>query len=153
MHNILALPGREQNSWLDGPTGLFRLADRTRAVVQCCAPDRFVGEHHGFGVPCCRTLVLNASTIAGTDECDLDGAKDVWFHLAPGISVEEERMGGWWLVHSPTATRVRLAAVEGNWAVEESLYSAGYGLVEPCRALRLRSEARRIEWQFVLVGR
>jgi len=165
MHNTLAIPGREQNTWLNGPSGLFRLTDQSRAVVRCCEPDRFTGEHHGFGVPCRRTLHIHPDMIAGIDECSLDGPKDVWFHLAPGIAVEENKVAGGWLLVaaeekfaggiSPRTTRrtcVRLEAAEGRWEVEESLYSPGYGLVEPCLALRLRSEALRIEWRIHLAG-
>ena len=88
MHNTLAVPGREQNSWADGAAGLFRMEDRARAAVIECEPRAFLGEHHGFGVPCRRRLRLDATTLAGIDECPLDGPKELWFHLAPGVRRE-----------------------------------------------------------------
>jgi hypothetical protein len=155
MHNTLSVPGREQNPWPGGAAGLFRMTDRARAVVRCCEPDRFIGEHHGFGVPCRRTLLIEGDRITGIDECLLDGPKDVWFHLTPGVVARPEEEGP-----SRAAavglvagrSRVRLEAEIGRWLVEESIYSPGYGAAEPCLAVRLRSEARRIVWRFQRTG-
>jgi hypothetical protein len=155
MHNTLSVPGREQNPWPGGAAGLFRMTDRARTMVLCCEPGRFIGEHHGFGMPCRRTLLIEGDQITGIDECPLDGPKDVWFHLAPGVVArpEEEGPGRAAAVELVAGrSRVRLEAEIGRWLVEESICSPGYGAAEPCRAVRLRSEARRIVWRFQRTG-
>jgi hypothetical protein len=150
MHNTLAFPGREQNPWPDGPDGLFRLADRARAVVLCCEPGRFVGEHYGFGLPCRRTLHIDRACVRGIDECACDGPREVWFHLAPGVVAERD---GAAVRLTAGQVCVRLEGGTGRWEIEESACSPGYGVRRPCAALRLCSTARRIEWRFLLVGR
>jgi hypothetical protein len=150
MHNTLHFPGREQNPWPPGLSGLFRLTDRSRAVVRCCEPERFVGEHHGYGVVCRRTLLFRQDNITGIDECALDGSRDVRFHLAPGVVVQLAGPGALDLAAGPA--RVRLEAEGEEWAVEESWYSPGYGALEPGWVVRLQSGSSRIVWRFVLAG-
>ena len=45
---------------------------------------------------------------------------------------------------------VRLEATDAEWHVTDSLYSAGYGLVETCKAIRLPFTSQQIEWRILM---
>ncbi len=145
MHNTLAIPGQEQNTWEDGRRGLFRMPERSRGKVFEFSAVRFCGEHRGFGAPHRRTLQVGADRVEGSDECRLgrDGAR-VWFHLAPGVL--PSGISGDSVVVAAGPKRVIFRAEAGSWRIEESLYSPSYGAVRSTKALALEFASDSVRW-------
>lgn len=148
MHSTLALPGKEQNDWEDGVAWLFGLKQRAYARVIEATPERFIGEHSGFGSPHRRTLTLEERTLRGCDACEHPGEKHVLFHLAPEVQVAGCEDEG--VILQRDGIRVKLQGSPGAWTVEESLYSPAYGVVQRNHVVRLTSSATRVDWEIVI---
>lgn len=146
MHSTLVLDGREQNGWPEGTAGLFTMRDDARASVEEVREGRFVGVHHGFGVPHRRTLEVTTDGVTGLDECAAPRARSIAFHLAAGLTVERMGEGRAPLVVAGDVA-VRFVADGGRWSVEPGEYSAGYGLVTPTLVLRLLDVAETTRWR------
>lgn len=124
MHNTLSLEGKEQNR--DG--GLFQLTDQAKGRVIQFEEGLIVAEHQGFGPIHRRTVKMGEECIEGIDECDAEGLKKIFFHLAPGQKAE-------------------VWADQGDWKREESLYSRAYGKKEATSVLVLYTYAKRTAWK------
>jgi len=146
MHNTLSLNGLEQNPF--GPE-LFRLKDKARAKVIEFKDGLFIGEHKGFGPVHRRTLRLEAEGLTGLDECRGKGIKAIYFHAAPGWEAQVLPDGRSRLTQGPNA--VQLTSGDGQWSVEEGLYSSEYGKNQPAQVLVLKSEADKITWKIQVV--
>lgn len=145
MHNTLVPDGREQNDWKEEREGLFQLQDRSNANVLDCQATRFVGEHSGFGAPHRRELRISETGIHGRDHCEIQGPKQVVFHIAPslraslssdGMSVELRKESCIAILHS----------VSGAWSLVDSFHSDGYGSIQPATVASLGTTACTIEW-------
>ncbi len=129
MHNTLAIEGREQN--LDG--GLFRMTDKAKARVVQFEDGVFVGEHEGFGSIYRRTLKIQGDCIEGIDECEFDGPKRIYFHLAPRWKDEVFKFRFW--------------SDQGTWIREEGEYSSCYGKKVTAPLLILQTSSKRTSWK------
>lgn len=144
-HNALALCGREVNSWMDGPDGLFRLRDRANARVLLNTEREFLGMHEGYGFPCYRHLVLSEKGISCRDDIVGPGDKVCCFHLAPGTKIMQ--FHGTTTILERQGVLVQIETDGSPWTIDEGKVSRGYGLVEPCVRLRTRTTENTIHWQ------
>lgn len=150
-HNTLALLNQEPNPWADGQRGLFRLVDRASARAIVVKPDRFCGEHWGYGVVHRREILIEKNGVEGKDECAAIGERQVSFHLPPGLCATllperngaEIRQGGVSIVFS---------GGPGEWGVEKTLFSPAYGVIEESEVLLLRSCSPQLFWKIQEVG-
>jgi hypothetical protein len=144
MHNTLTIDGCEQNPWPSGQRGLFRMHDRCRAQVLALSKTRFVGVHHGFGVPHRRTLDLFHRQICGEDECGKAGVKKALFHLAPQAAVITTAAG---VVQMTRGThRLLLRADAGSVTIADYEYAPSYGVKVPSRVIVLAGAETKISW-------
>jgi hypothetical protein len=145
MHNTLVLDGKEQNDWKEEREGLFQLQDRSNAKVIDCQATRFVGEHSGFGVPHRRELWITETGIHGRDQCEIEGQKQVMFHVAPSLRTSLSS-DGTSVELSKESCIVSLHSLSGDWSLVDSFHSNGYGSIQPATVLSLRTVARTVEW-------
>lgn len=148
MHNALAIEGREPNDWHAGRAGLFHMIDRGHAELVACEPGRFIGRHVGFGEPYERSISVAESTIEIVDRFDreLVAVATLPVHLAPDITVEVAPDG-----RAATLRRGGIGlcvTIEsgGTLSAAPSRFSAGYGSVEPSRAIVIRPDAHEVRW-------
>jgi Heparinase II/III-like protein len=149
-HNVLHVPGREQNDWDDGLSALFRLKEKAFAKLIEDSDTCWIGEHQAYGVPCRRTVRLVNDQVVGLDECPLPGAaKELRFHLDPAVRAT---------VLSPSRVRLEHGDVRvllqhddtGAWTIEPTTVSPGYGLRVPSLCVSCPTVAQRIGWTFSL---
>lgn len=151
MHNTLVVNGLEQNVWQPGREGLFLLRDRTRARVEAFGEERFLGTQEGFGVPHRREVSIAGDAVLGEDECVAEGAKQVCFHLAPGVTATID--GRTARLQCPDAgPMLALCSAAGDLTAEEYGYSAGYGHRVPAEALIICTTEARVAWKIQVVN-
>lgn len=149
MHNTLAVDEQEQNEWLDGNPGVFRLSDRSRAETEHVSVGSFVGRHFGFG-PCHRrSITIRNNGIEGSDELASSEMKTVNFHLSPEIVIGT--------VDIEEGIEIRrhdlllsFRGGPGSWSVKESWYSPAYGALMRNRVLCLQSKIKFLRWSITL---
>lgn len=139
MHNTLCIDGKEQNDWLRGGGDVlfWMLGDRSRGRVTEYSSERWSAEHRGYGMPHKRSVEWSADKIRGADECEADGKQYLMFHLAPETSVERKTQNS--VIISNGEIKLRISS---NYAiaVADSLYSRGYGWLQPAKALKINGE-------------
>lgn len=148
MHNTLSLNGLEQNPF--GPE-LFRLRDKAQAKVVELKEGLFIGEHKGFGAVHRRSLRLEEGGLTGLDECAGKGTKAIYFHAAPGW--EAQALPGGQARLTQGSQTVEFTSADGQWSVEDGVYSPEYGKKEPAKVLVLKSEADKIAWKIQAAGK
>lgn len=150
MHNTLQLGQREQSELPEELDGLFRLPDQAHGEVRQFDGDAFEGFHRGFGLEYVRRLEVQSDGVSGFDMLERPETAVVRFHLAEGVLVEEFDPNG-----SVDLVGPRLRALfswdQAEAEVEESLFSPGYGVVQPNHTIVLRLTAPRFRWQVTVV--
>jgi hypothetical protein len=150
MHNTLSLPGKEQNRWLPGRRGLFRLYDQSKAQVVELSDSRFVGEHTGFGAIHRRAIDIASDAILGRDECEVDGTKEIHFHLDPDVRAHVE--GGKVFLVSGEITVWLTVASTSDLEIRPSNYSPGYGWLQESQQVVLVSGNPIVEWRLEMAS-
>lgn len=139
MHNTLCIDGKEQNDWLKGGGDVlfWMLGDRSRGRVLEYSGKSWIAEHRGYGMPHKRSVEWSADKIRGADECEADGKQYLMFHLAPEISIERKTQNSVIIANGEIKLRI-----SSNYAVAitDSLYSRGYGWLQPVKALKISGE-------------
>jgi len=145
MHNTLVPNHLEQNNWLEGSKGLFRMSDSSKASVLEFNLNKFVGQHCGFGPTHRRTFEIYNEELHAVDEIKINGIKKIFFHLPPNV---ENKMTDnskiIILIHKNS--RISLEAATGYLSVKDSLHSIAYGIVESSKVIELTSTEDRIKW-------
>lgn len=148
MHNTLQLDELEQNPWLPGREGLFRLENRARGQLLHAEGRTLEGMHHGFGHPHLRRLTLMQDALIGVDRCDAPGLRHIFFHLDPAVTVRQHG-GHVELSCGPVMLRLGLEPScngDGEWAVETGEVSRRYGQATPAALVAWRGSARSVSW-------
>lgn len=150
MHNTLSVSGKEQNTWHEGRTGLFRMLDQAKAKVVEINTRKFLGEHCGFGSVYRRLLDIHERYVRGFDECNLSEKKTIVFHIAPGVKIHTTQRDSS-LDLNYGKLRVRLSAEAGEWSMHESFHSPGYGIIQNCQLVKLQSTQNSTRWSVEIV--
>ncbi len=144
MHNTLAIPGVEQNTWSEGRNGLFQLFDQAHARIISRNSACITGEHDGFGSRHRRTIQISDFKLTGTDDICKPGAKWIYFHLDPAVIIENQSNSR--VTLRVADARVTITTNPGQFGIVESAFSAGYGEIVQSRACRIESTANEIRW-------
>ena len=150
-HNTLALANKEQNGWLEGPIGLFRMDSRANAKAIQADEHTFVGEHYGFGPVHRRTIEIQETRVKGLDECTAGGKAGLFFHLAPDVDAGYAEVDNA-VILSAADMQVVLKGGPGEWVIADGVYSPAYGILQQNRVVHLRTGADRIEWEIEMAG-
>lgn len=145
MHSTLMIDKKEQNDWEEGREGLFALRDRSSPRVIACQLTHFAGEHSGFGSPHRREIWFTENGIQGRDYCDVHGLKKVLFHVSPSLKVSRAgKTEGVELTNDYQT--YRLSSADGEWSIDESYHSYGYGSLAQTYVISLHAESNSLEW-------
>ena len=149
MHNTLSISELEQNQWLPGRQGLFAMNRIGSARVLRHAERHVEAEYEWSGIRWHRELRVEATEVAGIDQCCHSGDKCLSFHLAPGLRVIEmvEDQG---VLIAVGDQRVLFQSQNGIWSTVSSAYSRAYGEQQRTTCCRLTSTAATIEWRIVI---
>lgn len=150
-HSTLAIANKEQNGWLDGPVGLFRMDNRANAKVIEASGHKFVGEHYGFGPAHRRTIEVFGTHIKGLDECTAGGKAGLFFHLAPDVRASYSEAGNA-VILCAGHVQVVLKGGPGEWIIADGVFSPGYGMLQQNQVVQLKTGADRIEWEVGVLG-
>jgi hypothetical protein len=146
MHSTMIIPGKEQNTWIEGPGDLLFWMKPDQANADGMFNDKtWKGVHHAYGEPHMRTLIFSEKSIKGHDHCAMEMRKIVQFHCVPGIQVHQEKSG---TVHlkSPLGKTISLNSLSG-FALEiiPAIYSRAYGRVEESTLIRMEVDAKTLD--------
>jgi hypothetical protein len=146
MHSTMIIPGKEQNTWIEGPGDLLFWMKPDQANADGMFNDKtWKGVHHAYGEPHMRTLIFSEKSIKGHDHCAMEMRKIVQFHCVPGIQVYQEKSG---TVHlkSPLGKTISLNSLSG-FALEiiPAIYSRAYGRVEESTLIRMEVDAKTLD--------
>ncbi len=149
MHNTLAVESMEQNNWVSGPGDVlfWMLGDTSHAKTLEYSANHYSGEHYGFGVPHRRTLHFSEFEIKAHDLCTLQKSKSLHFHIAPSWIITQETSLK--IIFSHKDTNVIFTA-DSPIIVKESLFSEGYGKVEPISQLIIPMTHNECVWSLTL---
>ncbi len=144
MHNTLCMKGKEQNDWLQGGGDVlfWMLGDKSRGRAIELSDDKWIGEHYGYGEPHRRIVEWQTHTIKGLDECEELGEQFLMFHLLPDIDVMQSDKNSVILKNDDANLAFYC---NGTIHIINSLYSLGYGWLQPTKALRIEG-AKKFEW-------
>ncbi len=146
MHSTMIIPGKEQNTWIEGPGDLLFWMKPDQAKADGMFNDKaWKGVHHAYGTPHMRTLIYSEKSIKGHDHCSLEMRKIVQFHCVPGIQVHQEKSG---TVHlkSPLGKSISLNSLSGfAWEILPAIYSKAYGRVEESTLIRMEVDAKTLD--------
>jgi len=150
MHSTLVIPGREQNTWIEGAGDvLFWMKPDQANADGMFSEHVWRGIHHAYGAPHMRSLICNATGIKGHDSCSVEMRKIVQFHCVPGIKAQQEKAGTVQLV-SPLGRTILLNSLSGfAWEIIPAVYSRAYGRVEESTIIRMEVDAKThdIHWE------
>jgi len=76
----------EQNPILPGLRGLFTMRETSNARCVEVGPDKFVGEHFGFGATHSRRFTLAEDRVVIEDTLDIDRPSSTVLTLAPEVT-------------------------------------------------------------------
>ena len=146
MHSTLIIPGKEQNTWVEGPGDLLFWMKPDQAKADGMFTDKaWKGVHHAYGEPHMRSLFFSEKGIKGHDHCAVEQRKMVQFHCVPGIQVHQEKAG---TVHlrSRLGKSISLNSLSGfAWEIIPAIYSRAYGRVEESTLIRMEVDAKTID--------
>ncbi len=152
MHNTLQLEAEEQNNWISGYRGLFRMEHKSRAEVISATPEEFIGEHFGFHRKHNRSVRFDDNTIVVQDECNTLKNKCIFFHLAPDVSLTFDDIKPTKLILKNKDLNIKLYSDSGeSFEAFDSLYSRGYGEIEKSKKVCIKSTAQVLSWHIELI--
>ena len=149
MHNTLAVESMEQNNWVSGPGDVlfWMLGDTSRAKTLEYSANHYIGEHYGFGIPHKRTIYFSEYEIKAHDICTIQKPKSLHFHIAPSWTIKQETSLK--IIFSHKDIKVIFTA-DSPIFVKESLFSEGYGKVQPISQLVIPMTHNEFVWSFTL---
>jgi hypothetical protein len=139
-HSTIHVTGREQDTFPPGPSGLFRLPERSHPELWVEAESDVVGRHTGFGIPHMRRFRLGPGALVIWDEFNYPCERFLNFNLDSAVTINycEPTVDGiaFMLAHDcGIAIRGRVKGV--SHAFEESgCHSVGYGIPRANRRLK-----------------
>jgi hypothetical protein len=152
-HNTLSVDGQEQDRWLPGVGGLFRLEERSSPRLRI-EGETIVGSHRGFGAVHERRVTVEAARLLIDDWLDVSATRYIHFNFDPAVRVEHlQELPGevrCELVHA-SGTRLRMSIQRATAPeLRDGHFGTGFGCRVANRALRARltdAGARTlIEW-------
>lgn len=148
MHSTLQVGEREQNPWLPGNAGLFRLENHARAKLLHRDDRVLEGVHYGFGSSHRRRLTLTQDALFGLDRCDDRELKRIFFHLDPSVTATP-RGDGIDIFRGGLGLRLGLdpsCPAAGQWVIEEGEVSRRYGEATPATVIVWRGHDTAVAW-------
>lgn len=150
MHSTLIIPGKEQNTWMEGPGDLLFWMKPDQAKADGMFNETvWRGIHHAYGEPHMRNMICSPLGIKGHDSCKVELRKIVQFHCVPGIQASQIKAGTVQLI-SPLGTTITLNSLSGfAWEILPAVYSRAYGRVEESMIIRMEVDAKThdIHWE------
>lgn len=150
MHSTLVIPGKEQNTWIEGPGDLLFWMKPDQAKADAMFNDTvWRGIHHAYGEPHMRNMICSPFGIKGHDTCKISIRKIVQFHCVPGIEATQIKAGTVQLM-SPLGNSITLNSLSGfAWEILPAVYSRAYGRVEESTLIRMEVDAKTqdIHWE------
>lgn len=150
MHSTLIIPGKEQNTWIEGHGDVLFWMKPDQAKADGMFNDTvWRGIHHAYGEPHMRSMICSPLVIKGHDTCAVEMRKIVQFHCVPGIEASQERAGTVQLT-SPLGNTITLNSLSGfAWEILPAVYSRAYGRVEESIIIRMEVDAKTqdIHWE------
>lgn len=146
MHNTLSVHGMEQNQWVEGAGDVlfWMLGDRAKASVERFDTSVFIGEHKGYGANHKRILTCSDTEIIGKDICNVQGKKQLNFHLAPKAQYSKETDNS--LIIHCNNKNIRFTSDE-RIMIEESDFSNGYGKKTASKKLTIPMNGSECTWK------
>lgn len=150
MHSTLIIPGKEQNTWIEGHGDVLFWMKPDQAKADGMFNDTvWRGIHHAYGEPHMRSMICSPLGIKGHDTCAVEMRKIVQFHCVPGIEASQEKAGTVQL-KSPLGNTITLNSLSGfAWEILPAVYSRAYGRVEESTIIRMEVDAKTqdIHWE------
>lgn len=88
VHNTVFVDGEEQNNWVSGIPGLFKLKERASPEISITHEGNILGSHFGFGNPHIRVFRMENNKIVIEDKLECKKQKILAFNLHPSVIIE-----------------------------------------------------------------
>ncbi|MFC2131838.1 alginate lyase family protein [Bacteroidota bacterium] len=152
MHNTLYIEGYEQNKWREETKDdLFWLCkDRAKAKTLQFSNSIFIGEHHGFRKPHKRIITFDVNSINCVDICEINKEKNILFHLAPDVEIDESVTNGILLTLDDIVVELTTEKRDKSLTdikVQDYFYSPSYGIIQKSKKIILISSDNKINWK------
>ncbi len=148
-HNTMIPDSKEeQNSWLSGGGDVlfWMLGDRSKGSIIHKNTKQWKGCHSGFGAhKHYRTLTFEENRIIGKDDYDSEQTIYIMFHCAPSVEIIDSATDAHSVLLRSNSSTIRLQCADYIIRVADSLYSAGYGMLQPTKMLVISGRCP-IEW-------
>jgi len=150
MHNTLSSSVCEQNSWLDGPLGLFSLSNITQSDTLLHEENKFEGLIENTNYHHRRTLLIEDAVLWGEDEFDLEDAI-LSFHLSPEVTILNSE-GDPQIILKRNQTTIRLSVHKAEHKIVSSHCSLGYGEIEETNCIQFSKLQSPLKWQIEVIS-
>jgi len=88
-HSTVAVEGLEQDNWVDGPSGLFKLLETCNPKIEVDKNNIIVGSHSGYGSDHIRKFNLNENKLIIEDFLEIKNKKKmINFNLAENLIID-----------------------------------------------------------------
>jgi hypothetical protein len=146
MHNTLVISNLEQRNFIGNE--LSWLENNTNLKVKKFDESGFSAWHDGYGEKHTRKILFEDSNIIVSDECRLEKEKEIKFHLAPEVEIEEKEKA---FVLNFWEKRIKLSYEQGRSKIGEYGYSPKYGVKIKSKVISIIGTEAKFDWRIEIL--